>query len=194
MLSDEKSIRTFLAIELPAEVMKDIGVVQTRLKKSLQGIIRWVRPEGIHLTLKFFGDISERDSATISRIVADHASGIKPFTLYVRTLGAFPDLNRPRVIWLGVGGDVQRLMLFQKSLDQKLYENGFAKEEQSFKPHLTLARIKEHRGLIGLAKAVEKRDNYEAGHFNAGELVLFRSRLTPAGAVYTKLACFPFSG
>jgi len=194
MMNDEKSIRAFLAIELPDGVLTEIGVIQTRLTKALQGAIRWVKPEGIHLTLKFFGDISERDIATISRAVKDQANGMKPFALDVKTLGVFPDLNRPRVIWLGIDGDIQPLMMFQRSLDQKLYENGFSKEDRSFRPHLTLARIKERKGLIGLAKVVERKDNYMAGHFNAGELTLFRSQLTPAGAVYTKLACFPFSG
>jgi RNA 2',3'-cyclic 3'-phosphodiesterase len=194
MMSDEKSIRAFLAIELPAEILNEIGVIQARLKNALQGVIRWVRPQGIHLTLKFLGDISERDVVRISLALTDHTNGIKPFALDVKTLGVFPDLNRPRIIWLGIGGDVQPLMLFQKSLDQRLCEHGFTQEERSFKPHLTLARVKEYKGLIGLAKVVEKKDNYTAGHFDAGELTLFRSQLTPTGAVYTKLACFPFAG
>ncbi|MCX5853665.1 MAG: RNA 2',3'-cyclic phosphodiesterase [Deltaproteobacteria bacterium] len=193
-MGDEKSIRSFLAIDVPPEVLSDISGIQAGLKKTLQGAIRWVRPGGMHLTLKFFGDVSENDIAVISRIAGEHVNGIGPFALHVQKLGVFPDINRPRVLWLGIYGDVGALVNFQKAMDQKLHGGGFAEEKRPFSPHLTLARIKEPRGLIGLAKIVENRDNYTAGHFNAGGLNLYRSYLTPRGAVYTKLAYFPFEG
>ncbi|MEI8172637.1 MAG: RNA 2',3'-cyclic phosphodiesterase [Deltaproteobacteria bacterium] len=193
-MGDEKSIRSFLAIDVPPEVLSDISGIQAGLRKTLQGAIRWVRPEGMHLTLKFFGDVSENDIAVISRIMEEHVNGIGPFSLHVQNLGVFPDINRPRVLWLGVSGDVEVLGNFQKSMDQKLQVGGFAEGKGTFRPHLTLARIKEPRGLIGLAKIIENRDNYTAGHFNAGGLNLYRSQLTPRGAAYTKLAYFPFEG
>jgi 2'-5' RNA ligase len=192
--SEEKLNRAFLAIELSAEVLSEISSIQARLKKAVQGTIRWVRPEAMHLTLKFLGDISENDIATISRVMADQAGAIKPFALDVGTLGAFPDMTRPRVIWLGIGGDVELLIRFQKSLDQALHGQGFPEEERVFSPHLTLARIKEPRGVIGLAKISEKTGKHAAGPFSARELVLFRSQLTPQGAIYSQLACFPFAG
>jgi 2'-5' RNA ligase len=194
MMTDEKTIRAFLAIDLPVEVLNEIRGIQSGLRKILPGMIRWVRPEAIHLTLKFLGDISGDDVETISHAMEDQVNKIAPFSLDVATLGVFPDMNRPRVIWLGISGDAERLVAFQKSMDKKLHEHGFAKEERPFSPHLTLARIREQKGLIGLAKIVEKRDNYTAGHFDAGEFTLFRSQLTPEGAVYTKLAYFPFAG
>jgi 2'-5' RNA ligase len=194
MADEEKGIRAFLAIELPAEILREIALIQGHLKKDVQGMIRWVRPEGIHLTLKFFGDISEADIATISRVMANQVNGLKPFSLDVRTVGVFPDMKRPRVIWLGIGGDVAPLIQFQQSLDHALHLHGYAKEERPFKPHLTLARIKEHKGFCGLEKITKKEGHDTAGCFAASELVLFRSRLTPQGANYMKLAGFPFSG
>jgi 2'-5' RNA ligase len=193
-MGDEKSIRAFLAIDAPPEILNEIGSIQTRLSKTLQGMIRWVKAEGIHLTLKFFGDVSEDDIIKISRVVEAHVSSIRSFTLDVKKLGVFPDMSRPRILWLKINGDVEALVKFQKTLDQKLQACGFSEDGRPFRPHLTLARIKEPKGLVGLAKIIEKSDNYAAGYFNVDGLNLYRSQLTPRGAIYTKLAYFPFVG
>lgn len=193
-MSEEKSIRAFLAADPPREVLDEIDRIQDRLRKAIQGDIRWVRPEGIHLTLKFFGAISESDVANISQAVKNTTSDVKPFTLGIRRVGAFPDVKRPRVLWLGMDGDVEILIRLQKKVDAELQTYGFEKEERSFKPHLTLARIREPRGVIGLAKIMEKSEGYAAGSFSVAGLNLFKSDLTPKGAVYTKLAYFPFTG
>ena len=193
-MSEEKSIRSFLAVDPPQEIIDAIGMIQDRLRKNIQGDIRWVRPQGIHLTLKFFGTISESDVANISRVVENTTSTIAPFTLGIKRVGAFPDVKRPRVLWLGMDGDVDTLILLQKEVDAELHKYGFEKEDRTFRPHLTLARIKDPRGVIGLAKIMVKRENYEAGSFSAAGLNLFKSELTPKGAIYTKLAYFPFGG
>ncbi|MCX5843895.1 MAG: RNA 2',3'-cyclic phosphodiesterase [Deltaproteobacteria bacterium] len=193
-MSEEKSIRSFLAVDPPREIIDAIGMIQDRLRKNIQGYIRWVRPQGIHLTLKFFGAISESDVANISLVAENTTSNISPFTLGIKRVGAFPDVKRPRVLWLGMDGDVDTLIRLQKEVDAELQKYGFEKEDRTFRPHLTLARIKDPRGLIGLAKIMEKRENYEAGSFSAAGLNLFKSDLTPKGAVYTKLAYFPFGG
>jgi len=193
-MSEEKSIRSFLAVDPPQEIIDAIGMIQDRLRKNIHGDIRWVRPQGIHLTLKFFGTISESDVANISRVVENTTSTIAPFTLGIKRVGAFPDVKRPRVLWLGMDGDVDTLILLQKEVDAELHKYGFEKEDRTFRPHLTLARIKDPRGLIGLAKIMVKRENYEAGSFSAAGLNLFKSELTPKGAIYTKLAYFPFGG
>jgi len=193
-MSEEKSIRSFLAVDPPREIIDAIGMIQDRLRKNIQGDIRWVRPQGIHLTLKFFGAISESDVANISLVAENTTSNISPFTLGIKRVGAFPDVKRPRVLWLGMDGDVDTLIRLQKEVDAELQKYGFEKEDRTFRPHLTLARIKDPRGLIGLAKIMEKRENYEAGSFSAAGLNLFKSDLTPKGAVYTKLAYFPFGG
>ena len=193
-MADEKSMRSFLALDPPEEILQEIGKVQNRLQKLLHGDIRWVRPEGIHLTLKFFGDISENDVANIATVVERAVEGVKPFTLAIGGAGVFPDQHRPRVLWLGMNGDVPRLLIFQKELERSLQLVGFAPEERPFRPHLTLGRIKSPKGLTGLARVLEKGEEYAAGRFIASGLGLFQSELTPRGAVYTRLKWFPFAG
>jgi RNA 2',3'-cyclic 3'-phosphodiesterase len=193
-MSDEKSIRAFLAIDPPQEIFNEIIKIQERLRKTLQGDIRWVKPEGIHLTLKFFGYIYDSDVANISDVVKNSVANMKALLLNVRSIGAFPSVNRPRVLWLGIDGDTDALINLQVKIDAGLESYGFKKEDRPFRPHLTLARIKEPKGLVGLAETVKKNEDYIAGSFTAGGLTLFKSDLKPTGAIYTKLDYFPFPG
>jgi len=193
-MSGETTLRAFLAVEPPAAVRGEIAGIQERLKKTVRGVIRWVRPAGIHLTLKFFGNIPPPAVDLISGAVAARTVGVAPFDLTVRTVGVFPDLNRPRVVWLGMAGEVERLLVLQKSLDREFGTLGFPREERPFRAHLTLGRIKSPKGLVGLARAVETGETTTAGSFRAEELILFRSELTPQGALYTRLAAFPLRG
>lgn len=146
------------------------------------------------MTLKFFGDIREGDVANISAVAEKAAAAVAKFELAIGGAGVFPDLNRPRVVWLGMDGDVARLMTFQRELERAFGEIGFPPEERPFRPHLTLGRIKSPKGLIGLAEALEKGKTVAAGRFTAAGLSLFQSSLTPRGAVYTRLAGYPFTG
>jgi RNA 2',3'-cyclic 3'-phosphodiesterase len=193
-MSDEKTIRAFLAIDPPEEILREIGRIQGRLERLIRGELRWVRPEAIHLTLKFFGDIAESAVGGIAAVVEKAAAGEAPFAFAVGGVGVFPDRRRPRVLWLGMEGDVERLLGFQRGLADGLGEIGFPAEERPFSPHLTLARIKSSRGLTGLEKVLERGEAYTAGEFTALGIGLIRSELTPRGAVYTKLKWFPFAG
>jgi 2'-5' RNA ligase len=171
-----------------------MGRIQEELKRTVRGMIRWVRPEGIHLTLKFFGDITGDDITRIADAAEQEATTKKPLELQVKTVGVFPDLKRPRVVWLGMAGDVDRLLALQTALDKRFAALGFPKEDRPFRAHLTLGRIKTSKGLLGMAQAVEQGAAAEAGSFRAEGLTLFKSDLKPAGAVYTKLSEFPFGG
>ncbi|MFA4916468.1 MAG: RNA 2',3'-cyclic phosphodiesterase [Syntrophales bacterium] len=193
-MTEEKTTRSFLAVELPGEILIKITDIQKLLKKTIQGIISWGRPEGIHLTLKFFGNISGDDVANLSRVVERSLANVKPLSLNVRTIGVFPSIMRPRIIWLGINGDVAPLIKLQETMDYGFQDCGFKKEARSFRPHLTMGRIKSPKGLTGLAKVVEEKENYVAGQFQADGLTLLKSDLTPKGAIYTKLAWFPFQG
>ena len=191
-MNDEKAIRAFLAIDPPQEIFNEIIKIQEHLRKTIQGDIRWVRPEGIHLTLKFFGYIYDSDVANISDVVKNSVANMKALLLNVRSIGAFPSVNRPRVLWLGIDGDTDALINLQVKIDAGLESYGFKKEDRPFRPHLTLARIKEPKGLVGLAETVKKNEDCNAGSFTVSGLTLFKSDLKPTGAIYTKLAHFPF--
>jgi RNA 2',3'-cyclic 3'-phosphodiesterase len=191
-MTDEKAIRAFLAIDPPEEIFSEIIEIQGRLKKAIQGDIRWVRPEGIHLTLKFFGYVYESDIANISHVVKNNVAKMKALMLNVRNVGAFPSVTRPRVLWLGIDGDTDALINFQTEIDAGFQDYGIKKEDRPFRPHLTLARIKEPKGLVGLAETVKKNEDYIAGSFTVSGLTLFKSDLKPTGAIYTKLDYFPF--
>lgn len=193
-MADRGTIRAFLAMDPPPEVLRRIADIQEVLKKTLRGSISWVRPEGIHLTLKFFGDIAAEDLQPISEVVSGQATGMRPLHLNIKGLGVFPGIRRPRILWLGVGGEVARLIALQRVLDQGFETCGIKKEERPFRAHLTLARIKSPQGLSGLDKVLEEKEAESAGSFEAKGLILFKSDLTPKGAIYTVLADFPFQG
>ncbi|HAJ26065.1 MAG TPA: RNA 2',3'-cyclic phosphodiesterase [Syntrophus sp. (in: bacteria)] len=193
-MSENKNIRSFLAIDPPGGVLENIQAMQNRLKRNIQGVIRWVRPEGIHLTLKFFGDISEQDVADISEVIARRTNAIPPFALEVGGLGAFPDAIRPRIIWLGITGHLEQLLSLQKDLEEGFFSLGFPKDDRTFRAHLTMGRVKVPKGIIGLDTAVDAGGKLTAGTFTVGEVALFQSSLSPQGATYTRLAVFPLRG
>ncbi len=193
-MSENKNIRAFLAIDPPGVVLENIQAMQNRLKKNIQGVIRWVRPEGIHLTLKFFGDISAQDVANISGVIARRTNATQPFALEISSLGAFPDAIRPRIIWLGITGQLGQLLSLQKELEEEFFTLGFPKEDRPFRAHLTMGRVKVPKGIIGLDAAVDAGGKLTAGSFTVGEVALFQSSLSPQGAIYTRLAVFPLQG
>ncbi len=110
-------MRVFLAVEVPPPIIKNIQKIQDILRRQVQGAIRWVRPEGVHLTLKFFGEVSSEEAGKIITAAAERTVTVPPFELEARGLGVFPDVNRPRVIWLGIAGEVGPLLLLQRELE-----------------------------------------------------------------------------
>ena len=194
MSDTEKNIRAFLAIEPPEEILAAVGRLQEKLKRELTGKISWTRPHGNHLTLKFFGDISQNDVASICEAVRRRATAAAPLMLAIKKMGVFPDARKPRVLWLGTEGDVENLSLLQKQLETDFAQIGFPQETRPFRAHLTLARIKIPGSVKGITEALDKYKDFSAGEFTATELVLFQSQLTPQGAIYTKLATIPLRG
>jgi 2'-5' RNA ligase len=193
-MPDAETIRAFLALDPPPEVLRRIADIQAALKRDIRGALSWVRPEGIHLTLKFFGQMAADNVSAVAGVVAGQAAGVRPLNLEVRGFGVFPDVRRPRVLWLGIGGEVERLIALQKTIDRGLEAFGFAREDRPFRAHLTLARIKSPQGLDGLDRAIAAKESQSAGAFTATGLTLFKSELTPKGAIYTTLGHFPFQG
>ena len=194
MADSEKNIRAFLAIEPSENVLQEITRLQEKLKQEINGRLSWTRPQGQHLTLKFFGDISKEDINNISTAVQKRVVAETKLNLKVEKLGVFPDARRPRVLWCGVTGDVEKLIALQKKLDSDFAALGFPAEDRSFKAHLTLARIKDSRDMTGMSEALKKHNEFIAGDLIADKLFLFQSNLSPQGTVYTKLAEFALGG
>jgi len=190
-MNDSDPVRTFLAIELPPYIKDLTEDIKKRVMPALKGI-RWIRPEGSHITLKFFGDIFRDNMICISEVVEKNVRGIAPITLDVRSPGGFPSLKKPRVVWLGIGGEIQRLEALQATIDRDLKECGFPGENRPFKPHLTLGRARRRGGTIyGVEHLMQATGDMGTHRFDVRELILFKSKLEPGGAVYTPLSRFP---
>jgi 2'-5' RNA ligase len=181
-----QTIRSFIAFELPDAVMSLLDTVQQELK-SLRLKARWVRPANIHLTLKFLGDINPGRIDDIGAAMADAAADCPALALAVGGIGFFPGVRRPRVIWLGLGGQIQPLLNLQRNLEDRLAALGFAKEKRSFKAHLTLGRMRDAVDPALIGRAAEQYAELGNQQFTADRMILFRSDLQPSGAVYSQL-------
>ena len=179
-------VRSFLAIELPRMILKRIEEIQGDLKSS-HADVRWVSPEKIHLTLKFFGSIDESRIDPIVKSIGGPTQTSSPFSLAVRGMGAFPHLKNPRVIWVGLVDEKEALISFQKALEKEFGKIGFEPEDRPFHPHLTLGRMKSNRGREELIGRMEKYREEQFGDFQVEKVVLFRSDLRSSGPIYTPL-------
>ena len=191
MPRNPEQIRSFIAIELPEEAREGLARLKKELEKDEHRFVKWVDPGGIHLTLKFLGNIPSKRVAEITEAIEEAVQGISPFHLEISGLGTFPSLRQVRVFWVGIGGEVDKLSRLQQNIDSALAVLGFAKEERPFVPHLTLARLRpgasllERRSFGELADSTIFEDKY---HIEVEAVSLMRSQLTPAGAVYTRLS------
>ncbi|MDA8141922.1 MAG: RNA 2',3'-cyclic phosphodiesterase [Desulfobacteraceae bacterium] len=182
-----KTIRAFIAIELPSDVIALAGDLQSAMKRD--GLaLRWVRPQNIHLTLKFLGDIPAEMVPDISTAMQQAGGALQPIALTVQGMGVFPGARNPKVLWIGMDGASQRLLQAVADLEAGLAEIGFEKEKRPFKAHLTLARIKAPVEVRQLLEAIERYGGYAPKSFQASEIVLFQSELKPQGPIYRSLA------
>ncbi|MEE9122809.1 MAG: RNA 2',3'-cyclic phosphodiesterase [Syntrophobacteria bacterium] len=185
-------IRSFIAIDLPEETRKALAAVQEQLKQS-RARVRWVRVNGIHLTLKFLGNIHPDQVEDIALAVAEEVRDEPPITLGATGLGAFPSRRKPRVIWIGMEGEVQRLTRIQARVENALEPLGFVREKRPFRPHLTIGRVKDRRRLQSLIDAMATLDMPQFDSFDVTEIILYKSDLRPTGAIYTKLHRMPLA-
>jgi 2'-5' RNA ligase len=188
-----ETFRAFIAIDLPEIVRRFLAEVQEGL--NLHGApIKWVRPENIHLTLKFLGDTDTAQTTAIVGAMTSAAKDCPGVSLTAKDIGVFPDLRRARVIWAGVKGQLDILINLQRTLDDYLAELGFPKERRNFSAHLTLGRVKGKIAPTRLKAAIDGSKEFESEPFKVDRIVLFKSELKPAGAVYTQVQQALFSG
>jgi 2'-5' RNA ligase len=179
-------IRTFIAIDIPQEAREALAEIQEQLKKSRAGV-RWVKLGSIHLTLKFLGDVHPAQIDDIAGVTAQVVRDERFLSLGLAGLGAFPSPRNPRVVWVGIRGEVERLTSIQERLQHNLVVLGFAPERRVFRPHLTLGRVKDKRNRQALIEAMAAMQLPEFNYFDVPEIILYKSDLRPTGAIYTKL-------
>jgi 2'-5' RNA ligase len=187
-----EKIRTFIAIELDESIKDSLIKLQERLKgEAPRGSVRWVRPEGIHLTLKFLGDVPANQIGEITRALARSCQGFAPFYLSCGGLGCFPNLKRPRVLWVGIQEETGTLAQLQKAIEENVAPLGYPTEKRKFSPHLTLGRV-QRRVSSGdqrrLGELVKVSEIGTLSQMQVKSVNLMRSDLRPSGAVYTRLA------
>ena len=193
-----ETIRAFIAIPLPEPVLDELVTLGHRLERRVPSrSVRWVRPEGIHLTLKFLGDTPTNKLPEIKRALTAVARHAPPCTFTVGGLGCFPNPRRPRVVWVGVQEPTGRLAALQDAIEEVMAPLGYAPEGRGFTAHLTLGRIR--RGTSGgdvaqVGQVVTKTEVGSLGEVSAAHFSLIRSVLKPTGAEYTPLEEFLLHG
>jgi 2'-5' RNA ligase len=187
-------IRSFLAFELPGEIKSIVDRVAGEVRRS--GLdVRWVKVENIHLTVVFLGNVNPQDLDGVEEVAEKTCRGYGPFRIALSGAGCFPNTRRPRVIWLGMEGDLDRMSLFRDALQEALKPFGVKAEKRPFRPHLTLGRFKKPGLSDGrLLEILSAHKDLTSPVCSLNELVLFKSDLKPGGAVYTKMLTWPLSG
>jgi len=185
-LKNMSKIRAFIACEIPESVLENVSKAQEGLMR-LDSDASWTRVSGIHITLKFLGDIEEGYIDRVAAVIEGASKGQSPFEISIKGSGAFPNLKNPRVVWIGVEDETKGLTHLQQPLDDGLKALGFEPDEREFRPHLTLGRVKGTIGKERLSSAVSGLKDIEIGSFTVDRVILYKSELKPAGAVYTKL-------
>ena len=182
-----KPIRTFIAVEISAAVRAKaeelIGLLRTT-----QADVKWVEPQNLHLTLQFLGDVPENQIADVCSAVARGAEEVAPFTLEIRGAGAFPNLGKPRTLWLGAQDGMDQMTDLHDRITLALADLGFQDEERRFQTHLTIGRVKSTKNVSLLGPLLRQHAEFSAGVFPVDKAIVFSSRLERGGPIYEKLA------
>ena len=185
-------MRTFIALELSNEVREELSRLQEELKK-VDADIKWGKPDNIHLTLKFLGNVEEAKIAEIKKLLDNISSREKPFETSLFKLGAFPDLNYPRVIWVGIDKGCSEIEKIAGLVETELEKINFSREKRPFSAHLTLGRVKSGRNKAELKEKVSSLQ-VQPKSCTINNITLFQSTLTPKGPIYTPLYAARFTG
>ena len=184
-------IRSFLAFELSPEIREQIGKISRELRKSTLPV-RWVRWENIHLTVVFLGSVDEHAIEDLMERVRSVVTGFTGFKARLNGVGVFPNWRKPRVLWVGLDGDMEGLTRLRDELQDALKVFGIREEKRPFRAHLTLGRFKDRLDDDEELREVLDRYHDSTSEFcSLDELLLFKSDLKPGGPVYTKMASWP---
>jgi 2'-5' RNA ligase len=183
----DEVVRVFCAVELSDEVRAAAAEHVARLRRDFPDArAGWVRPEGLHVTLKFIGEVTAARVGDLSVAAAAAVEGFAPFGLSAEEAGTFPPRGAARVLWLGLRDESGGLARLQRRLEAECEAAGFPREPRAFKPHLTLARLRQPKGARELSDA-HRRSAFGPHRFTVSELIVMRSELGPGGSRYTPL-------
>ncbi|HUW19049.1 MAG TPA: RNA 2',3'-cyclic phosphodiesterase [Sedimentisphaerales bacterium] len=183
-------MRVFIAIDIGEEIRAALGELQRQLQSKAdvrKGDVKWVRPDSIHLTLKFLGEIKDEQVVEVCNVVKDVAGRHKNFELDVESVGHFGG-SSARVLWVGCGHNCEQLHRLQKDIEEQLALAGWPEEARQFTGHLTLCRIRNVKAGAELAKLGEAFKDYKLGIISADSVSVYQSQLRPSGPIYTILA------
>lgn len=179
-------MRCFLAIELPETVRTALAGIRERLPE-LDRMVRWTRPEQLHLTLKFFAQVPEGDLSAVISALQESARSLSPFSFEVAGLGCFPPSGPPRVLWAGIAGPPPELIAVQAAFEEACTACGYPPENRAFKPHLTLARTRDGVAAHAIRPAIQPFSTTPLGRAEVVEVILFQSILEAGGATHVPL-------
>ncbi len=182
------NLRTFVAVEINDSVRRKAAELIQQLSET-SAKVKWVDPLFLHFTLKFLGEVDVRQTHKICRAVEQGVADCEPFELHCHGVGAFPDLSRPRTVWLGVNEGEDAMVALHHGIEERLAQLGFRQEHRRFRPHLTIGRVRQSTPaeIATLAQVLEQQQDFDAGESLVQEVVVFSSHLAPAGPTYTSL-------
>jgi 2'-5' RNA ligase len=190
-----KPLRTFVAVESSPSVCDRACDAINKLSAT-SASVRWVGREQMHWTLAFLGDVRLDDVSDVCRAVQRGAEQVDEFKLLVQGIGAFPNTERPRTIWLGAGQNSDQMVSLHDAIEAELEKLGFRGERRKYTPHLTLGRVRhsEPRDIAELGELIQQHATFDAGQMAVDEVVVFASRLTPSGSTYEELGRSALAG
>jgi 2'-5' RNA ligase len=178
-----EAIRSFIAVVVPPASAENLREAQDRLRSGGEGV-KWVDPDGFHITLKFLGSVELERLRTVWRSVSEALDGSRPFGMHFRGVGAFPSRDRARVVWAGMDEGAEELAALAAKVEEACAEHGFERENRPFRAHMTLGRVRRPRPNPKLADVMRTLADADLGEVQVDRVVLMRSELTRAGAIY----------
>lgn len=182
-----QDVRAFLAVDIDKSLIDRIVEIQ-EIFKQINAPVKFVEPENLHFTLKFFGDVNEEKIEEINNIIDKQVGNFSPFEILINGIGVFPSLRYIRVLWLGAE-NFDPFSKLQMDMDQEFVKIGFEKE-RNYVPHLTIGRLKGSGNKEALVKKIEELEDISVGKTIIDKLILKKSELTPDGPIYTDLKIF----
>jgi 2'-5' RNA ligase len=183
------TIRVFIAIEIDSEIKNKLSEYLSKLKRT-GADVKWVSPENIHLTLKFIGHIEKETIVNLNKIINDAVFSIEPFSVSIGNIGAFPSLNKPRVVFVCAQERGNNLPRIYEKLDKGAEQLGIKKESKKYVGHITLGRVKSQKNISKLKNVLDSGTECYFGCEKVTSLSLIQSKLTPTGPLYTRLNNF----